>query len=154
MSFELIHQCEQAPLPDNRVRLTTERDGLGVQLPVVDTRWSPVDLSSVSRLSSLLEAHFSSAGIGRLIQQHGDEPDLHNTGGIHHHLGTTRMHADPQRGVVDGECRVHGMSNLYVAGGSVFPTGGYANPNLTIVALGLRLGDHLRSSMPALAASS
>ena len=153
-SFELIHQCEQAPQPDNRVRLTDERDGWGVQLPVVDTKWSPVDLSSISRLSRLLEAHFSSAGIGRLIPPKGDAPDLHNAGGIHHHLGATRMHADPRLGVVDTECRVHGVANLYVAGGSVFPTGGYANPNLTIIALTLRLGDHLRSSLPAPAAAT
>jgi choline dehydrogenase-like flavoprotein len=62
-----------------------------------------------------------------------------------HHLGTTRMHRDPSRGVVDENCRVHEMSNLYIAGGSVLPTGGYANPSLTIVALSLRLADHLRS---------
>jgi choline dehydrogenase-like flavoprotein len=63
-----------------------------------------------------------------------------------HHLGTTRMHHDPARGVVDENCRVHEMTNLYIAGGSVFPTGGYANPSLTIVALSLRLADHLRSA--------
>jgi choline dehydrogenase-like flavoprotein len=61
-----------------------------------------------------------------------------------HHLGTTRMHTDPAMGVVDGDCRVHGMSNLYITGGSVFPTGGYANPTLTIAALALRLAEHLR----------
>jgi choline dehydrogenase-like flavoprotein len=60
-----------------------------------------------------------------------------------HHMGTTRMHSDPKRGVVDGNCRVHGVSNLYIAGSSVFPTSGHANPTLTIVALALRLGDHL-----------
>ena len=60
-----------------------------------------------------------------------------------HHIGTTRMHADPKQGVVDDNCCVHGLSNLYVAGSSVFPTSGHANPTLTIVALALRLGDHL-----------
>ena len=63
-----------------------------------------------------------------------------------HQLGTTRMHPDPARGVVDENCRVHEMSNLYIAGGSVFPTGGDANPSLTIVALSLRLADHLKST--------
>lgn len=62
-----------------------------------------------------------------------------------HHMGTTRMSEGPDRGVVDPDCRVHGMGNLYVAGSSVFPTGGAANPTLTIVALALRLGDRLRS---------
>ena len=62
-----------------------------------------------------------------------------------HHIGTTRMAASPRDGVVDGNCRVHGTANLYVAGSSVFPTAGNANPTLTIVALALRLGDHLEA---------
>jgi choline dehydrogenase-like flavoprotein len=60
-------------------------------------------------------------------------------------MGTTRMHVDPKRGVVDPDCRVHGVANLYVAGSSVFPTSGYANPTFTIVALALRLADHLKT---------
>ena len=60
-----------------------------------------------------------------------------------HHLGTTRMSDDPSRGVVDSNCRVHGMSNLYVAGSSVFPTGGFENPTFTILALALRLADYI-----------
>jgi choline dehydrogenase-like flavoprotein len=65
------------------------------------------------------------------------------TGGKHH-IGTTRMHADPRFGVVDPDCRVHGCANLHVAGSSVFPTSGYANPTLTIVALAVRLSEHLK----------
>ncbi len=61
-----------------------------------------------------------------------------------HHMGTTRMHVDPRQGVVDENSQVHGTSNLFIAGSSVFPSGGYANPTLTIVALALRLGDHLK----------
>jgi choline dehydrogenase-like flavoprotein len=64
---------------------------------------------------------------------------------MHHHLGTTRMHHDPRQGVVDADCKVHGISNLFVAGSSVFPTSGYANPTLTIVALSLRLADHVKT---------
>jgi choline dehydrogenase-like flavoprotein len=67
--------------------------------------------------------------------------------GGHHHMGTTRMHRDPRRGVVDEHGRVHGTTNLYVAGPSVFPTVGYANPMLTIVALALRLGEHVRARL-------
>ena len=65
------------------------------------------------------------------------------TGGKHH-MGTTRMHVDPRCGVVDPHCRVHDCANLYVAGSSVFPTCGYANPTLTIVALAVRLCDRLK----------
>ncbi|HKN64808.1 MAG TPA: GMC family oxidoreductase, partial [Gemmatimonadaceae bacterium] len=61
--------------------------------------------------------------------------------------GTTRMHADPTRGVVDATCRVHGLANLYVAGAAVYPTAGCANPTLTLVALSLRLSDHLKAAL-------
>ena len=66
-----------------------------------------------------------------------------------HHMGTTRMGTDPSTSVVDPDCRVHGIDNLYVAGSSVFPASGYANPTLTIIALALRLGDHLASERTA-----
>ena len=66
-----------------------------------------------------------------------------------HHMGTTRMHADPKQGVVDPDCRIHGLANLYVAGSSVFPTVGYANPTFTVVALALRLADHLKVRLRA-----
>jgi choline dehydrogenase-like flavoprotein len=72
--------------------------------------------------------------------------------GCHHHLGTTRMHADPRFGVVDAQCQVHGVRNLFVAGSSVFPTGGHANPTFTVVALALRLADEIRRNFGAHAA--
>jgi choline dehydrogenase-like flavoprotein len=64
----------------------------------------------------------------------------------YHQMGGTRMSSDPATGVVDADCRVHGYDNLYVAGSSVFPTGGWANPTLTIIALSLRLAEHLHST--------
>ena len=64
-----------------------------------------------------------------------------------HHMGTTRMATSPREGVVDANCRVHGMTNFFVAGSSVFPTSGHANPTLTIVALALRLADHLQADV-------
>jgi choline dehydrogenase-like flavoprotein len=64
--------------------------------------------------------------------------------GRYQHMGTTRMFPTPNRGVVDEDCRVHGVENLYIAGSSVFPTGGWANPTLTILALGIRLADRVR----------
>ena len=64
-----------------------------------------------------------------------------------HHMGTTRMHIDPKQGVVDPNGRIHAMANLYIAGSSVFPTSGYANPTFTIVALALRLADHLKARL-------
>jgi choline dehydrogenase-like flavoprotein len=67
--------------------------------------------------------------------------------GNYHFIGATRMSTDPRDGVVNANCKVHGVDNLYVAGCSVFPTGGHANPTLTIVALAIRLADHLRSRL-------
>jgi choline dehydrogenase-like flavoprotein len=67
----------------------------------------------------------------------------------YHHAGTTRMSDDPTTGVVDTDCRVFGVDNLYVAGSSVFPTSGYANPTLTIVALAIRLSDTLLTRLAA-----
>ena len=64
-----------------------------------------------------------------------------------HHLGTTRMSSDPRQGVVNADSRIHGVSNLYVAGSSVFPTYGSSNPTLNLIALTLRLGDHLKKVM-------
>lgn len=64
-----------------------------------------------------------------------------------HQMGTTRMSADPRYGVVDADCRVHGVQNLYIGGSSVFPTGGHANPTLTIVALALRMASHLKNAL-------
>jgi choline dehydrogenase-like flavoprotein len=70
--------------------------------------------------------------------------------GLHggfHHMGTTRMHQNPEHGVVDADCKVHGIGNLFIAGSSVFPTCGFSNPTLTIVALGIRLAEHVKRLM-------
>jgi choline dehydrogenase-like flavoprotein len=67
-----------------------------------------------------------------------------------HTLGTTRMSQTPNSGVVDVNCRVHGVRGLYVAGGSVFPTSGHANPTLMILALAIRLADTLKAEFAQL----
>jgi choline dehydrogenase-like flavoprotein len=64
-----------------------------------------------------------------------------------HHMGTTRMGRDPASSVVDAQGRVHSLANLYLAGASVFPTSGSANPTFTIVALSIRLAEHLRAEL-------
>jgi choline dehydrogenase-like flavoprotein len=77
----------------------------------------------------------------------------HPIGG-YHHMGTTRMAEDPRRGVTDARTRVHGIGNLYVAGSSLFPTSGWANPTLTIVALALRTADEVSKALRGPAAAS
>jgi choline dehydrogenase-like flavoprotein len=139
-------RMEQAPNPDSRVLLVRERDELGVQRVALDWRLSDVDKRNVRQTLELLGAEVGRAGIGRLrILYREDESGWPDTlGGGQHHMGTTRMSDDPKQGVVDRDCRVHEMSNLFVAGSSVFPTPGGATPTLMLVALAIRLADRLK----------
>jgi len=136
-------QAEPTPLPHSRVTLSRRRDALGRHRVRLDWQIEPADLRSIMKAQELVAAALQAAGIARLEpgDRRAPEPLIE---GAHHHLGTTRMHPDPRRGVVDADCRVHGVRNLYVVGSSVFPTAGYANPTLTLIALALRLGRHLR----------
>jgi choline dehydrogenase-like flavoprotein len=138
-------QAEQAPNRDSRVTLSTRRNRFGVRMTQLDWRILPADTRSIRRTQEILGAELREAGIGRLEDLYGDQPNPIPMAGHYHHLGTTRMHEDPRHGVVDSSGRVHDTSDLYVTGGSVFPTGGAANPTLTIVALALRLGDELET---------
>ncbi|QJF50280.1 GMC oxidoreductase [Roseobacter ponti] len=138
---------ETTPVRDSRVLLGPARDAFGMQRVQVDWRIREDDKRGLSHLIDSLGAAMARSGAGKLVV---DDSRLENgwpasmVGGKHH-IGTTRMHEDPAQGVVDPDCRVHGMRNLFIAGSSVFPTAGYANPTLTIVALAIRLADHLRS---------
>ena len=143
--FELTSQTEQTPDPENRVRLSSARNRIGAQLPRLTNRWSNGDKDSIRRAQTIMVRDFAAGGIGRLELEDMDHSVSMNA---HHNMGTTRMHEDPKQGVVDPDCKVHGVANLYVAGGSVFPTGGYANPTLTMIALALRLADTLKLHLP------
>ncbi|HEV7633547.1 MAG TPA: GMC family oxidoreductase, partial [Steroidobacteraceae bacterium] len=119
----------------------------------VDWRINDGDRRGYERLMQVLHSELPRLGLGTLAL-HG----LHDADGWpaamlggKHHMGTTRMHDDPRQGVVDAGCRVHGLANLFVAGSSVFPTGGYANPTLTIAALAIRLADDLKRRLQAAA---
>jgi choline dehydrogenase-like flavoprotein len=145
----LSTRIEQAPNRDSRVVLVAERDQLGMQRVALDWRLSDVDRRNVRRALELLGAEIGAAGIGRvrilLDEDESGWPDDLNGG--QHHMGTTRMSDDPNQGVVDRHCRVHGMSNLFVAGSSVFPTPSGATPTLMLVALAIRLADRLRGTV-------
>jgi choline dehydrogenase-like flavoprotein len=139
---------EQSPNPASRVTLAEEKDALGLPKTRLDWRPTADDKASLLRNLRALGAEFAAAGLGRIHVElpAGDGWPADLTGG-NHHMGTTRMSLDPKDGVVDATCRVHGIANLYVAGSSVFATCGAANPTLTIVALALRLADHLRERL-------
>jgi hypothetical protein len=137
--FGIVLNLEQRPHASNRIELDERRDRFGNWLPRLFLDWTPAEQAGLERLRELLAEWLHTAGLGRLEFQRGLRPDL----SAHHHAGTTRMGRDPGEGVVDPDGRVFGLQNLYVTGGSVFPTAGFANPTLTIAALARRLARHL-----------
>jgi choline dehydrogenase-like flavoprotein len=140
--------CEQVPNPSSRVSLSSERDALGLQKIRLDWRLTEQDRRSLVHHFYSLALEFGALGMGRLrmnIVDDGQWPE--NIRGGNHHMGTTRMSDSPKSGVVDRHCKVHGIDNLYVSGSSVFPTSGIANPTLTVVALALRLAEHIKERL-------
>lgn len=136
---------EQTPNRSSRIVLNTKStDRFGQARLQVDWRIADQERKTIRALAEEVGKALAEQDIGRLriatAIVDGETPDL----GMHcHHMGTTRMSASPTFGVVDGDCRVHGLENLYIGGSSVYPTGGGCNPTFTIVCLALRLGDHL-----------
>lgn len=153
VDLALLIRAEQAPNPDSRITLSQDRDATGMPRVQLDWRMTDLDIHSARSLVETLGQEFSRLGLGRVepaawlsSPRRRWEADAlisaHPFGG-YHHMGTTRMASDPERGVTDGSGRVFGIDNLYIAGSSLFPTSGWANPTLTIVALALRTADHI-----------
>lgn len=144
--------AEQAPNSHSRITLDDRAvDTADMPRVRLDWRLTEDDRHSVRRSQEILAKALGDSGHGQLRDRFGDESPPTILVGNAHHMGTTRMHADPKRGVVDADSRMHSLPNLYVAGSSVFPTGGFANPTLTLVALALRLADHLGEELGAAA---
>lgn len=140
-----MNHMEQIPDRDSRVDLSEQKDTFGVPQLRIDWRIHDVEKSCLCRLHELLRDNLERYGMGTLeseLDPHMQAWPVSNSSS--HHMGTTRMHAEPHQGVTDGNCRVHSVHNLYIAGSSLFPTCGYANPTLTIVGLSIRLADHLK----------
>jgi choline dehydrogenase-like flavoprotein len=145
----IVLNVEQVPDPQSRITLSVDRDALGLQKVKADWRLGEAERQTSATFTKLLAAEFARLGIGRCQLR----PWLQDTSipvstympDYMHYIATTRMAEDPREGVVDANCAVHGMHNLYVAGSSVFSTAGHAHPTFSIVALALRLADHLKS---------
>jgi choline dehydrogenase-like flavoprotein len=157
LDVALLVRAEQAPNPDSRLTLSGEKDALDMPRLKLDWRLSEIDVRSVEILVQALGEELKRLGLGTVepaswLSGGSWKTDplisAHPIGG-YHHMGTTRMSADPRSGVTDARARVHGISNLYVAGSSLFPTSGWANPTLTILALALRTADHISADLAA-----
>ncbi len=136
---------EPEPDPDSRLVLSDKIDALGLRRARIDWRlsdrvWRTFE-QTAARISQTLEQH----GIAQVLpDQRGPiNPETTEYEGTYHHMGTTRMHESPRQGVVNADCRVHGVENLFIAGSSVFPTSSGNHPTMTLTALALRLADHL-----------
>ena len=143
----LVARGEQSPNPESRVSLIAEKDLLGKRRVLLDWRLSSLDRGSIIRSIEIVAKRLGQYGWGRAGVRMGLESSWLDAGGSNHHMGTTRMHTEPRQGVVDADCRVHSVSNLYIAGSSVFPIVGFANPTLTLVALALRLAECLKERL-------
>ncbi len=157
MQLYVMARAEQAPNPDSRVVLSGNEDALGCRRADLDWQMSALDKHSVRELALSLGREFSRLDLGKVstmdwVEDSSNAWPVDPTVGNHpiggyHHMGTTRMSASPRNGVVDANCTVHGLANLHLAGSSVFTTGGWANPTLTLLALAHRLAKHIEGML-------
>ncbi len=145
--LEVLALIEQSPSPDNRVTLTDEKDELGCPRIKVHYTWNPQDIASIVRAQQIMAEALVETGLGSYEPPKLPAESVKTLTGTHHMMGTTRMSDDPRDGVVDRDCRVHGVENLYIAGSATFPTGGYANPTLTNLALSIRVADKVKEAL-------
>lgn len=144
--YPLHYHGEQVPNPSSRVTLAKDADALGLRKLVIDLRFSEQDVDGVLRAHEMWDSHLRQHRCGHLEYAAGDRATAvweQATDGFHQ-AGTTRMSRRADDGVVDPNLRVHGISNLYVASGSVLPTSSQANTTFMVIVFALRLADHLR----------
>lgn len=144
--YVLRNWVEQAPDPHHRVVLGTARDALGQPRLRVEWGLGDLDRKTIVVGQQLLAQYFEACGIGQLFSA---LPNVSSTWPAHlqqasHFMGTTRMSLNPEDGVVDSSCRVHSLDNLYIAGGSVMPTSGVCMVTCNLLALAIRLADHIK----------
>jgi choline dehydrogenase-like flavoprotein len=148
-AFQLFTRMEQAPNPDSRITLDTEKDALGMPRAKLNWVLKSLEKNSLRKINTIIGEEAGRVSMGRVkvydyLQDENDETWPSFTGGGWHHMGTTRMSDDSRQGVVDANCKLHNISNLYVAGASCYVTAGAVNPTLTLISLTIRLSDHLK----------
>jgi choline dehydrogenase-like flavoprotein len=146
--YRLRVRLEHAPIKDSRVELDKEQDALGMYNVKLNIKMGELESKTISTLQMEVAKLLGANNVGRMkIDFNGGTEWQNDVGWQYHHFGGTRMHNSPEKGIVDSECKVHGVNNLFIASSSVFPTCGHANPTLNIVALTLRLADHLKRTI-------
>jgi choline dehydrogenase-like flavoprotein len=145
--YSLDFHAEQQPNPLSRVMLDSSSDALGMPRLKIDWRYTAADVDTVTRAIALLAKDLERRGAGTFdYDPQTLETEMTRYGAYGgHHIGTARMGTDPRSSVVDVDCRVHGIANLFIASAATFPTSSQANPTLTVVALALRLSAHLKT---------
>jgi choline dehydrogenase-like flavoprotein len=147
LAYSLDHRIEQAPNAESRITLSENLDALGV--PIVKLNWAlkDIDYRTFSVGQRLVTDELRRLGMGSFKLEE-ITPDLVGASveGHYHHIGTTRMGRSVRDSVVNSDCRVHDVGNLYMAGSSVFPTSGYSGPTMMVVAFTLRLADYIKSN--------
>jgi choline dehydrogenase-like flavoprotein len=146
-------QAETVPNPDSRVTLSHKHDAFGAPLAKLDWKLAELDRRTMDVIVDEISSEFSRLGLATIERDKWmtENPDAFPDdmrGGVHH-SGTTKMSSHPKDGVVDVNCRMHAVDNLYIAGSSVFPTNSWANPTLTISCMAIRLADHLDNRLRA-----
>lgn len=149
-AYVLEFHAEQAPNPDSRLTLSDEKDAFGVPKLKADWKMVEQDIDSLLKAYALLARELERTGVGTLTYDPAVVAAKARSEGAYggHHIGAARMSRDPRDGVVDPQCRIHGIDNIFLASSAVFPTSSQANPTLTILALSLRLAEHLRRELP------
>ena len=147
--YIFINGSEQIPNFNSTITLSAERNGLGQRIAKMNWHLTEIGKNGIVEAHRVIAHEVGRSHFGRYLNYFPDEEEriLDGASGGMHHMCTTRMHDDPKQGVVDRDCKVHGVENLYMAGSSVFPNGGWPNPTLTITALAARLADHLKMEM-------
>ncbi|TAH13116.1 MAG: GMC family oxidoreductase [Curvibacter sp.] len=138
---------EQLPDHNSRITLSDKLDAIGMPLARIDWKISERERDTVNRMIEIINLELPAIGLPAMkpVKWLDNEKWRDNFFDVAHHMGSTRMSSDPRQGVVDENCKVYDVKGLYIAGGSVFPTAGTANPTLMIVSMALRLADHLKS---------
>jgi choline dehydrogenase-like flavoprotein len=140
--LEMISELN--PDPENRILLDSEVDRFGLQKSRLILNLTEQHINTITKSIELFAIELAMISNGRLRMGFSEDKPTRNYYPANHHSGTTRMSADKKSGIVDAECKVHGVDNLFIAGSSVFPTTGFANPTFTIIALAQRLSEHVQ----------